>query len=369
MIDRRVRLVVSDFHIGTGVARGSFNPHENFHEDERFAELLDHHSRGEYADAHVELVINGDFLDLLKVRVGGVWPDKVTESIATEKVRLCIEGHPAVFDALATFLRRGGTSISYIPGNHDIEFLLERPRRLLTERIAGTEEERRVQFVTRTESYHLPEGIQIRHGHQWEAIHRFDYRNLTAARRGGDPVLVLPWGSLFVLKVINPAKLERYLLDQVAPLRRLILAGVFLDFRFTMKLLFKTLYHFIRTRFSPHGNLLRRFVDTLRIFRDEISPLARFDRIAMRTLRRTRGVHTLIVGHSHDARYRVIEDGRLYVNTGSWVRMINLDLQRFGNDFGLTYALVDTSPGRPPQTTLHRWFGSHRLSRPIGYHA
>ena len=78
MHERQIRVVVSDFHLGTGSQRGSFNPYEDFHEDERFAEFLEYHTTGEFEDAHVELVLNGDILDLLKVRVGGIWPDAIT---------------------------------------------------------------------------------------------------------------------------------------------------------------------------------------------------------------------------------------------------------------------------------------------------
>ena len=367
MQERQIRVVVSDFHIGTGSPRGSFNPYEDFHEDERFAELLAHYTSGEYDEAHVELVLNGDIFDLLKVRVGGVWPDDVTETIAVEKLRQCIRGHSTVLDALHDFVSRGRTRVTYIPGNHDIELMLPGPQQELVERIAGEPDRHRVQFITRTDTYHLPEGIQIRHGHQWEAIHRYDYRNLTVSRHGRDPVIVQPWGSLFVLKVLNPAKMERYLIDHIVPLRRMLFLGMFLDFRFTVKTLFRTVYHFIRTRFSRRGNILRRFVDTLRIMRDEFSPLAEFDRIAMRTLRRTQGVHTLIAGHSHGPRCRVLENGKLYINTGSWVRILNLDLQHLGQDSGLTYAVVDSVDGREPRTTLNRWYGTHRISRTVEY--
>ncbi|MBI5489192.1 MAG: hypothetical protein HY905_17790 [Deltaproteobacteria bacterium] len=367
MHERQIRLVVSDFHLGTGSQRGSFNPYEDFHEDERFAEFLGHHTAGEYDEAHVELVLNGDIFDLLKVRVGGIWPDAITETIAVDKVRQVLRGHPVFFDALHAFLRRGRTSITYIPGNHDIELMLAGPQDALVERIAAEPERHRVQFVTRGESYHLPEGIQIRHGHQWEAIHRFDYRRLTVSRSGREPVINLPWGSLFVLKVLNPAKMERYLVDHIVPLKRLMFAGLFFDFRFTVKMLFRTIYHFVRTRFSRHGNIFRRFVDTLRIMRDEFSPLADFDRLAMRTLRRTQGVHTLITGHSHLPRCRVIENGKLYINTGSWVRVLNLDLAHLGQDTGLTYAVVDSVTGHEPHTTLNRWYGSHKLTRTLEY--
>jgi hypothetical protein len=35
-----------------------------------------------------------------KVKVGGVWPAEITDEIATEKLRQCLEGHPKVVRAL-----------------------------------------------------------------------------------------------------------------------------------------------------------------------------------------------------------------------------------------------------------------------------
>jgi predicted phosphodiesterase len=45
-------------------------------------------------------------------------------------------------------------------------------------------------------------------------------------------------------------------------------------------------------------------------------------------------VHTLIVGHSHQPRYKPFADGKLLVNTGTWVKMINLDLKHLGRPRG-----------------------------------
>ena len=87
----------------------------------------------------------------------------------------------------------------------------------------------------------------------------------------------------------------------------------------------------------------------------------------MRTLRRTQGVHTLITGHSHLSRCRVLENGKLYTNTGSWVRVLNLALAHLGQDSGLTYAVVESVAGRAPLTTLNRWYGSHKLTRTLEY--
>jgi len=92
-----------------------------------------------------------------------------------------------------------------------------------------------------------------------------------------------------------------------------------------------------------------------------------FDRTAERALRRTRGVHTLITGHSHHPRYRQVAPGKLYVNTGTWIKMLNVDLQHLGQDSGLTYALVTYDENRVPRTQLRRWHGSYEVSRMVPY--
>jgi len=101
------------------------------------------------------------------------------------------------------------------------------------------------------------------------------------------------------------------------------------------------------------------------VLKEEILAIADLDSAAIRTLRRLRGVHTLIVGHSHVPRVRTVEGGKLYINTGSWVRMINLDLDHLGREDGLTYALVEYDADGEPQTSLLRWRGLHREFEPV----
>jgi len=66
---KRVKLVVSDFHLSRGrwLPYGLRNPLEDFHQDEKFQDFLEHYSTGPYSDAEVELIVNGDFFDPLAV--------------------------------------------------------------------------------------------------------------------------------------------------------------------------------------------------------------------------------------------------------------------------------------------------------------
>ena len=79
-------------------------------------------------------------------------------------------------------------------------------------------------------------------------------------------------------------------------------------------------------------------------------------RAAALELQRTRRAHAHR-RHSHGPRL-ALPGGKLLVNTGTWIPMINLDLQYLGRDSGLTYALISYDEGGRPTTTLMRWNGS-----------
>jgi len=73
------------------------------------------------------------------------------------------------------------------------------------------------------------------------------------------------------------------------------------------------------------------------------------------------------VGHSHGPRFLQLPNDRILVNTGTWVKMINLDLQYLGQDSGLTYAFISYDDNGKPETTLMRWQGAHEACEAIPY--
>ncbi len=362
-----IRLVVSDFHLGTGNPRGEFNPLEDFHEDERFAELLVHYTSGEYWNTEVELIFNGDIFDLLKVPLGGVFPDKVTEEMSARKLMMALDGHPLFCDAVVRFLERPGSRLVVIPGNHDVDLLLGQPQEVFLERCAPGDLAEKVTFVTRSDTYYLPEGIQIRHGHQLEALNSFDYRNVLAHRPGGPPVIDFPWGSLFTLKVILPGKSERFHLDHVRPFKRYIQYGLFYDFFFTIKILAKFVYYFFQTRFFEAWRRRAGFWSTLRMLREEFGWVGHFDELVEKWMRRSRGVDIIVTGHSHEPRVKRILKDRLYLNTGTWTRMISLDIHRLGQRNGLTYVIIEYDEDGRPRANLLRWRGQPRVKEEVHY--
>jgi UDP-2,3-diacylglucosamine pyrophosphatase LpxH len=365
-----IRLVVSDLHIGTGHRRGMFNPFEDFYEDDKLAEFLRYHADDFGRGRSIELILAGDILDMMKVQVGRdeAFTDEITEEIAGHKALQCLAGHPQLCQALSSFLDRGGTQITVIPGNHDIELLLPSVQKVFRGAIAPGTLGSRLQFIDRTPVYILPEGIQIHHGHMFEAHLQFDYGQLMVKRRDGPPILNLPWGSLLALRVVIPHKKERAFIDHVYPMTRLLLGGLAFDMRFALKLSSKILYQFFATRLAPKGGtVMNKIWEGLKIIMEVLAPTRGFDQNAARTLRKTRGVHTIIAGHSHQPRYRLVAPGKLYVNTGTWVKMLNIDIQHLGQDSGLTYAMITYDENRQPRTQLMRWFGSYEISKQVPY--
>src|SRR4051794_20687729 len=115
---KKLKLVISDFHLSHGkwLPDGRRNPLEDFHQDSRLRELLDHYSSGVYANAEVELVINGDFFDPLAVIPIGKsihelkrleFPIDVEEHAAVFQIETIMKAHPVSIDALRMFLERG----------------------------------------------------------------------------------------------------------------------------------------------------------------------------------------------------------------------------------------------------------------------
>ena len=352
-----LRIVLSDLHLGTGIRPGEPNAFEDFHHDDALADLLAYYDR-EVGDGELELVLNGDIFDLLKVKIGGKWPVEITDEVATEKLRQCLDGHPRVVSALRALLSRRDRRIVYLPGNHDLDMWLPGPQELFRRYVAPGSAATRVHFITTSDAYYLPEGIQIRHGHQFERIHRVDYRRMTRTLRDGREILDLPWGSLWILDVMNPAKEMRSYVDRIQPLGRFLMGSLVFDTFFVLSFFWHSALYFLRRRVFDIG----RWIDRLRrlpaMVREDIFALAGgFDEAVHRELRKLRGAWCLVVGHSHGPRYQQFPGGKILVNTGTWMKMINLDVQHLGQDSGLTYCTIAYEDEGRPRVSLLRWFG------------
>lgn len=352
-------LVLSDLHLGTGHRRGRVNIYDDFKEDERLAQLLVRH-----AGAH--LVLNGDIFDLLKVPVMGQFPDEISERLAGIKLYKCLKGHPRVVEALSRFLENEASQITYLPGNHDMELLFPGPQALFTRFITGQDSHPRIRFVTNEPLFEL-DGVQFHHGHQFEALHAFDWGQLTLRRTNKEPVLNLPWGSLFILRVLNPLIRERPWLDKVHPFWPLFAGGMIFDARFTSRMVADTAKALVQARLNPTWWKKRPFVKLTQFLGNDIAFFEKLDHYAERIFKQSSHVRAVFMGHTHVPMLRTWRVGgsiRTYVNTGTWMPMVDLGLGRLGQHLEIHYGLVEWHEDGP-RAALHRWHGTRPESEEI----
>jgi len=362
---KEIKLVVSDLHMGTGTRSGQPNPYEDFHRDDRFAEMVRHYSIGEYVGVPIEIIIDGDFMDLLKVAHRGRFVTEVTEDISLEKVRRCILGHPGVFDALAEFVSVPNHDLTYIAGNHDLDVAFPLVQEMIRARLGVRDQLDRLRFLTDREFYRLPGGVVVTHGHMFEEINRTKGGIPLRTLDDGRTVINMPWGSLFFSNVLAPVKAERQIVDLVNPLSSFILWGLVFDLRFTLKILFSMVRFFVETRLKTiyvrHMDVIR----TLQILGEELALHNKVERRASRLLRKGDDITALIVGHSHNAKVRRYPHNKIYVNTGTWVQRVSLDLRELGTSNRLTFAEVAYGVTGPPVVRLMRWRGEMRKSEEL----
>ena len=342
--------MVSDFHLGRGrwLEDGSLNPLECFIYDEKFIQFLEYYSSGEFARAEVELILNGDFLNTIQVDYDEILPDALTESGSREKVKRILAGHPEIFAALKKFAHTAHHSITYLYGNHEPGLLWPGVRRLLEEEL-----ETPIRFPGFNYTF---DGIYLEHGQQFHTLNRFDPNQLFLAKGFPEPVVNIPWGSFFVIKYLNRLKLQRPYIDRVQPFGRYLLGALFFDTWFALSATVRMLGFFMGRQLEWYPEQKLPIVTFLKILRDLtlIPPMGIY---AKQVLKRG-DYHTVIFGHSHEAAFRRIGSGQLYVNTGTWNDIIHLDIQNLGRQRRMTYAAVEYDPKGRPQTRLKIWKGT-----------
>ncbi|MBN8555286.1 MAG: hypothetical protein J0L93_07575 [Deltaproteobacteria bacterium] len=345
----KARIVVSDLHLGEGRRNwdGSLNVLEDFLVDRRFAEFLDFYSR---AYDEVEIVLNGNFFEMLRCRAVIDYPDIVFETYAVEMIRVAMEGHVEVVDALKRFMENPAHSIVYIIGEADVGVFWPKVQQELREKISD-----RIKFY---DSFYFESGIHIEHGHQYEAMHAIDvkepFKDAEMLR-----VLKLPWGAFFNAHFIQPLRKIRPQFYRVRPMQNYLMWALIFETRF----LFKVIMQFIRMLFSARSRSLypgNSWVTVFRIFSQaaDTEALEEYAEILLSS----DSVKKVIFGHSHIPNYRQFENGKEYFNAGTWTRNLSLDLRSLGAFHRLTYILIEfRGEGADPQAKLMEWYGRHEV--------
>jgi len=362
--NKQLRLVISDLHLGTGIRKGKPNTHEEFYSDRKFQEFLEYYSTGDYEDAEVELIIAGDFLDLLKIAYKGKFVENVTENIALDKVRRCLRGHPKVFDALQTFIHRPKKRATYIPGNHDQDVFFPRVQQLILSRLNALDEPEIFKFITDDFYYRLPGGVVVTHGHQFEAMNYFDINKPLSDTKDGK-IVNYPFGSRMVISIFSPFKREEPLIGVVTPMPFFLMYELFFRLTLTIRLIGAMMKFFILYWLLPKQEEQGGILKALQIVYEQAALFSNLEKQATRVLRHADDIRVLIAGHSHVFKIRRFVRKKVYINTGTWTKFVNLDISDLGTRTYLTYARVDYIPNNQPRARLMRWRGKTHMFEEI----
>jgi UDP-2,3-diacylglucosamine pyrophosphatase LpxH len=342
-------LVVSDFHLGEGRRNwdGTINVLEDFTVDNRFSEFLKHYSQ---AYEEVELVLAGNFFEMLRCRAAPDYPDVLFETYALEQVRVAMDGHPKVIQALKEFMQKEGNSLVYLIGEADVGVLWPRVQNEIRKRISN-----RVDFQANDYSR---DGIYIQHGHQYDAMFGIDYMSPFKEVDGVD-VLKLPWGAFYYANFIQPLRRIRPLFYRVRPMRTYLVWAFLFETRFLMKIIaqFLKMWGIASSRKLLPGN---SFLGILKIFSQAADSEA-LEKYA-EVLLASDTTQKVIFGHSHIANYRQFRNGKEYFNTGTWTRNLSLDMRSLGAFHKLTYVLIEyVGEAQEPQAKMMEWHGKHQV--------
>ena len=371
----RFKIVISDCHLSAGrLFEGKLNPHEDFHFDDEMCDFLQYFSTGEYGErtgghpVEVELFINGDFFDFLNVPYHGEFQEEITEEVAFYKLDAALKAHSKVMQALRRFVSNPGKTITYLIGNHDAELFFPSIRERITAEWdpEGCTESTVVKLIADRDRVRYPEGLEIHHGNQFEAVHVLNFAQPILTERVEKPVLNIPWGSFYVLKIVNYLKWERDHLDKVRPVKAFVLFGLILDPIFTLKFMFLSGFYFLKTRFVYSPKRRARLKVTAEILSQEATFFLDLEKQARRLLDHEKDVRTVIFGHTHKPMNKMYPDGKQYINTGTWTKMINLDWRSLGQQFCFTFALVRLTEGRA-ECDLRHWVGEHGPHKSFQY--
>jgi len=338
---KKIILVISDLHLGAGVIyQNRRNPLEDFHSDNELVAFLHYYSSGEYQNKEIELIINGDFLDLLTVPYVKYFDDEYwSEKASLEKLDIIIKAHPEVFAALQSFISSKNKKIVYIIGNHDAELIFESLKvRFLYE----FNEQSRKKFLISNEltEYNPAPGIYIQHGHEYEIAHQYDAHDSIVESSKGEKYFVPSWGSYYVTHVINKYKRERDQVNCVRPVKNFLIHGLIFDTFFTLRFMIANIYYFSMVRFLYFYRQKQGWKKFLEMSISELTLFQDYESLTREFFKDRPKAKVLIVGHTHEPTFREFSDGTVFINTGTWTRMVNLDLKHDSSSIQLTFAKI-----------------------------
>jgi UDP-2,3-diacylglucosamine pyrophosphatase LpxH len=348
---KKIKVVVSDFHLGNGryLPDGTINTLEDFVHDDKLIEFIDYYGNmGQ--DTDVEIIINGDFFNMIQLMPEEIEGGIMTERAAIAKTKAIIEGHRNVFEAMNRFNRSINRRLTFVCGNHDPGLLWEGVKETIRSVVKGE-----VKFID--DAYRF-DGVHIEHGHQVEPIFRMNNRKYFLTRGFKEPVLNLPWGVFFVKEYLYRIKRRRPYIDKVKPFGLYIRWSLMNDFWYGMYNLvryFIFIFVSLFSRLSLKRAGARKAIGAIGDLAH--SPITDDD--ALEIIERE-GCRTVILGHTHIVVHKNYGQEREYLNPGCWNDVTTLDLSGLGHTTRFIYVLIEYKKGKPFARLL-QWHGQHRV--------
>lgn len=338
---KKMVLVISDLHLSAGKnIRGRRNFLEDFHFDRELIDFLVYHSSGLYEEKDVELVINGDFLDFLAVPYVEFFDDEFwSEKAALEKLKIIMKAHRPVLQALKQFLSKPNKTITYIIGNHDAELIFDSLKKEFISYF-GPELEAKINLRNDLHTHVPIPGVYIQHGHQYERAHEFDPDSSIVETPSSGKFFIPSWGSYYVINVINRYKQERPHINAVRPIKHFIIHGLIFDTFFTLRFILSNVHYYFMVRFWYYIKLKVGWKRVIKDLLRELTLFQDFETLTRDFFAQKPQAKLLIVGHTHNPTLRLFNDGTAFINTGTWTKMVNLDLAQGQEMTTLPYARV-----------------------------
>lgn len=157
---QRRRIVVSDIHLGGG------DRLDDFDDDEALISFIDRYVA---SDEPTELILAGDTIEFLQVRLPGLPDDEYSDAAAAARLAAVVRAHAGVFEALARFIADPRHQLTVLIGNHDFELHYPSAKAGFAAAVGLSLGDPRLRFGV---SYHGG-GVYIVHGNQFDGWNRF----------------------------------------------------------------------------------------------------------------------------------------------------------------------------------------------------
>ena len=349
---KKILLVVSDLHLGAGsfFEDGNRNYREDFFHDFKFVEFLEFYRSGKYRNLSVELVINGDFFEMHETGDYKEDPVKMTQDLALWRIKQIIKGHPALFAELRNFANSYKKAIILVNGNHDQSMLFPGVQEFLRRIIHPS-------LVFCGRSYSCAD-VYIEHGSQYFRASYFDYSNPFIRTDSGDIILNHDWGSIFSIRVLYKNKTKKHHpIWRAEPMAKFIMHIIKCDFFYLIKYSFSIISFLILTSIFE----LKYNFSHARTTWDVIKGLSlNFSEVQKKEAGRilnTSDYNIVIMGHVHSYNFMRFPNDKIYINTGTLNKELNLSFDNYGSWRKFFYAFIEVS--NQSSAYLKEWIG-HR---------